>query len=48
MRADAVVLGTPSLDDLVYRPDHNFVAIVVCGGEVVHVAPGFEGRVTSR
>ncbi|HYP23894.1 MAG TPA: imidazolonepropionase [Actinomycetota bacterium] len=44
-RADAVVLDVPSLDHLAYRPDRNPVAAVVCGGEVVHVADGFEGRV---
>lgn len=44
-RADAVVLDVPSLDHLAYRPDHNPVAAVVCGGELVHVADGFEGFV---
>jgi imidazolonepropionase len=43
-RADAVVLDVPSLDHLAYRPDHNPVAAVVCAGELVHVAGGFEGR----
>jgi imidazolonepropionase-like amidohydrolase len=48
MRADAVVLATSNLEDLVYRPDQNFVALVICGGEVVHVAPGFEARITKH
>ena len=44
-RADAVVLDVPSPDHLAYRPDRNPVGAVVCGGELAHVAPGFEGRV---
>lgn len=44
-RADAVVLGIPSLDHLAYRPDHNPVAAVICEGRLVHVADGFEERV---
>ncbi|MGH2756176.1 MAG: imidazolonepropionase [Actinomycetota bacterium] len=47
MRADAVVLATANVEDFVYRPDENFVAIVICGGAIVHVAPGFEGCVTT-
>ena len=45
MRADAVILDTTDVADLVYRPDHNFVAFVVCGGEIAYVAPGMEVRV---
>jgi imidazolonepropionase len=44
-RADIVVLDVASFDEVPYRPDHDPVAAVVCGGEVVHVAPGFEDRV---
>jgi len=38
-RADAVVLDLPSFDEIAYRPDHDPVLAVICGGEVVHVAP---------
>jgi imidazolonepropionase len=44
-RADVVVLDCPTFDHLTYRPDHDFVLAVVCGGELVHLAPGAEGRV---
>lgn len=44
-RADLVVLDAPTFEAVPYRPDHDAVAAVVCGGELVHVAPGFEGRV---
>lgn len=44
-RADLVVLDAPAFEAVPYRPDHDAVAAVVCGGELVHVAPGFEGRV---
>jgi imidazolonepropionase len=44
-RADIVVLDAPSFDHVTYRPDLNHVAAVVCGGELVYVAPGAEGRV---
>lgn len=43
-RADAVVLGVPTFEHVCYRPDHDPVVAVICGGEVVHVAPGAEGR----
>lgn len=43
-RADAVVLDFPSLDHLAYRPDHDPVAAVVCGGRLAHVAARHEGR----
>jgi imidazolonepropionase len=43
-RADAVVLDVPNFEQICYRPDHDPVVAVVCGGEVVHVAPGAEGR----
>lgn len=45
-RADVVVLDAASFDEVPYRPDRNPVAVVVCGGEVVHVAPGFEARIS--
>jgi imidazolonepropionase len=38
-RADLVVLDAPSFDLIPYRPDHDPVLAVVCGGEVVHLAP---------
>ena len=41
-RADAVVLGVPSFDDIPYRPDHDPVLAVLCNGELVHVSS--EGR----
>ena len=44
-RADMVVLECPSFDDVTYRPDHDFVLAVVCGGELVYLAPGAESRV---
>lgn len=43
-RADAVVLDVPSFEQVCYRPDHDPVMAVICGGEVVHVAPGAEHR----
>lgn len=42
--ADMVVLGAPDFGSLVYRPDHDWVAAVVCRGEVVHVAPWARSR----
>jgi imidazolonepropionase len=44
-RADLVVLDAPSFDAVPYRPDHDPVAAVVCGGELAHVAPWAEHRV---
>ncbi len=44
-RADLVVLDVPSFDHVAYRPDHDPVAIVICGGEIVHVAPRAEHRI---
>lgn len=46
MRADLVILATKSFAEMVYRPDENFVAAVICGGEVCHVAPTFEDRIS--
>jgi imidazolonepropionase len=45
MRADLVVLDADTFDAIPYRPDHDPVVAVVCGGEVVHVAAGAEERV---
>ena len=45
-RADAVVLDVPSFDAIPYRPDHDPVLAVVCGGEPAYVSPGGEARVT--
>ena len=44
-RADMVVLDCPSFDHVTYRPDHDFVLAVVCGGELVYLAPGAEPRI---
>jgi imidazolonepropionase len=46
-RADLVVLDVPAFEQVCYRPDHNAVLAVICGGEVVHVAPGAEDRLRS-
>ena len=43
-RADAVVLEGP-VDEICYRPDRDPVVAVVCGGKLVHVRSGAEGRV---
>lgn len=45
-RADLVVLASPEFESLVYRPDTEWIAAVVCGGELVHVAPWAQERVT--
>lgn len=45
-RGDALVLDVPSFEHVVYRPDRNHVAVVVCGGEVAHVRPGQEHRIS--
>ena len=44
-RADMVVLDCPTFDHLTYRPDHDFVLAVVCGGELVYLKPGAESRI---
>jgi imidazolonepropionase len=46
-RADLVVLEDASFDSLAYRPDHDHVLAVVCGGELVHVAPRAQARVSA-
>jgi imidazolonepropionase len=43
-RADAVVLDVPEVEEICYRPDHDAVLAVICGGEIVHLAAGAEGR----
>ncbi|HWI73309.1 MAG TPA: amidohydrolase family protein, partial [Baekduia sp.] len=42
-RADVVVLDAP-VDHLPYRFGHNPVALVIAGGEVVHVRPDHAWR----
>jgi imidazolonepropionase len=46
MRADLVVLDVPDVDELAYRPDHDAVVAVVCGGELVHLSAEGAQRVT--
>lgn len=46
MRADLVVLDVADVDELAYRPDHDAVVAVVCGGEVVHATPAGADRIT--
>jgi imidazolonepropionase len=45
MRADVLVLDADSFDAVPYRPDHDPVVAVVCGGKLAYVAPGAEERV---
>ena len=45
-RGDAVILDVADIDELAYRPDADPVVGVVCGGELVHVAPMHEHRVS--
>ena len=45
-RADLVVLDVDEVDELAYRPDADVVVAVVCGGELVHVTPGHQGRLS--
>jgi imidazolonepropionase len=44
-RADMVLLEAPSFEEVTYRPDHDPVAVVICGGEIVHVAESARGRI---
>jgi imidazolonepropionase len=44
LRADMVVLDAPGYEHLVYRPDADHVAAVICGGEVAYLRPGSEPR----
>lgn len=45
-RADLVLLDMADPDEIAYRPDHDPIVAVVCGGEVVYMAPGHEERLT--
>ena len=45
LRADAIVLDVPDFDQVPYRPDHDPVLAVVCGGRLVHAAPSAGGRI---
>ena len=47
-RADLLVVELDSIDELAYRPDSDPIRVVVCGGEVAHVAPGSEWRISER
>ena len=38
-RADLVLLDLPEIEAIAYRPDHDPVVAVVCGGELVYSAP---------
>ena len=44
-RADMVILDAPSFDHVTYRPDHDHVLAVVCGGELAYVAPSAESKI---
>jgi len=46
-RGDAAILDMESFDEIAYRPDRNPVLAVLCGGELVHVAPDARHRVAS-
>jgi imidazolonepropionase len=48
MRADLVVLDGPAFDEVPYRPDHDSVLAVVCGGELVYVADRAHVRLSDR
>jgi imidazolonepropionase len=48
MRADLVVLDARTFDEVPYRPDHDVVLAVVCGGELVYVADRARPRVNDR
>jgi imidazolonepropionase len=45
LRADVVVLESRSFEEVCYRPDHDPVIAVVCGGELAHVAERARERV---
>lgn len=47
-RADLVILDLASVDELAYRPDHDPVVAVVCGGSLVHLHPEHQARVVRR
>ncbi|MFN2388082.1 MAG: amidohydrolase family protein, partial [Actinomycetota bacterium] len=43
-RADLVILDAPTFDAVPYRPDHDPVVAVVCGGRLAYLAPGASER----
>ena len=45
LAADLVVLDVPDADWIAYRPDHDPVLAVVCGGRLAYVAERAAGRV---
>ncbi|HVM35693.1 MAG TPA: imidazolonepropionase [Actinomycetota bacterium] len=45
--AELVVLDVPSFEHVPYRPDHDAVAAVICGGRFGHVAERARGRISS-
>jgi imidazolonepropionase len=45
-RADLVVIDSP-FDHLVYRPDADLIAAVVCGGELVYARHDFKDRISN-
>jgi imidazolonepropionase len=44
-RADMVLLDVSTFDELTYRPDVDPVAVVICGGRLVHVAESARWRI---
>jgi imidazolonepropionase len=44
-RADVVLLDAPTFDEVTYRPDIDPVALVICGGQVVHVDESARWRI---
>lgn len=47
-RADLVILDAPSFEHLVYRPDADHIAAVVCAGELAYVAPSARERISGH
>jgi hypothetical protein len=39
------MLSVPNFEEVTYRPDNDPVAVVICGGEVVHVAEAARARI---
>jgi imidazolonepropionase len=48
LRADIVLLDVPSFEEVTYRPDNDPVAMVVCGGTIVHTAVSARTRLNAR
>jgi imidazolonepropionase len=46
-RADMVLLEAPTFEEVTYRPDTDPIAVVICGGRVVHVAERARWRIAS-